>query len=149
VSGSPGRAGRFTSMWKLLAAWFAMLLVAVANGALRDFTYGRRMDELTAHQLSTAIGVVLLAIVIRWYVSRHPPDSGRQAVSIGLAWMALTVAFEFLFFHYVGGRSWAELLADYDVLAGRVWIAVPAWVAVAPYLFFRLRRAGRAALRAK
>ena len=127
-------------MWKYLIAWFVMLLVSIANGTVRDFTYGRRMDELTAHQLSTASGVLLLGIVILGFVRRYPPSSGRMAVSIGLLLMALTVAFEFLFFHYVGGHSWAELFANYDVSKGRVWVFVLIWVAVAPYLFFRLGR---------
>lgn len=118
-------------------AWLAMLLVAVANGALRDFTYGRRLEELVAHQLSSAIGMVLLGVVMWAFLRRHPPVSGRQALGIGLFWMGLTVAFEFLFFHYLGGHSWASLLAAYDLLAGRVWVVVLAWIAVAPYLFYR------------
>ena len=127
-------------MWKYLTAWFVMLLVAVANGAVRDFTYGRHMEELTAHQLSTATGVLLLGIVIRGFVRLYPPSSGREAISIGLLWMALTVAFEFLFFHYVGGHSWSALLGNYNVLKGRVWVVVLAWIAIAPYVFFRLDR---------
>lgn len=125
-------------MWKYLIAWLVMLLVAVTNGAVRDFTYGQQMGEFTAHQLSTVSGVVLLGIVIRAFVRRYPPASGRAAIALGLFWMALTMAFEFLFFHYVGGRSWAELLANYNVFEGRVWVVVLAWVAIAPYLFFRL-----------
>jgi predicted membrane-bound spermidine synthase len=130
-------------MWKYLIAWFVMLLVSVANGALRQFTFGKYLDEKSAHQISTVIGIFLLGIVIRAYVRRYPPDSGRQALLIGLLWMALTVAFEFLFFHYVGGRSWSELLANYNLFEGRVWVAVLAWVAIAPYLFFRLKSPGR------
>lgn len=124
-------------MWKYLIAWFVMLLVAVTNGAVRDFTYGPQMNELTAHQLSTVTGVVLLGIVIWTFVRRYPPASGRAAIALGLFWMTLTMAFEFLFFHYVGGRSWAELLANYNVFEGRVWVVVLVWVAIAPYLFFR------------
>lgn len=127
-------------MWKYLTAWFVMLLVAVANGAVRDFTYGRHMEELTAHQLSTATGVLLLGIVIRGFVRLYPPSSGREAISMGLLWVALTVAFEFLFFHYVGGHSWSALLGNFNVLKGRVWVVVLAWIAIAPYLFFRLDR---------
>lgn len=115
-----------------------MLLLSVVNGAVRDLTYGRRMDELAAHQLSTASGVLILGIVIRAFVRRQPPASGRQAAAIGLLWLCLTVAFEFIFFHYAGGHSWAELLANYNILKGRVWVAVPVWIAVAPYLFFRI-----------
>jgi hypothetical protein len=33
-------------MWKYLGAWFAMLLVSVANGALRDLAYGRRKSDI-------------------------------------------------------------------------------------------------------
>ncbi len=124
-------------MTKYLIAWLAMLLVAVANGVIRDFTYGRHVDELTAHQLSSASGIVLLGGVMWIFLRRHPPASGRQALGIGLLWMGLTVAFEFLFFHYLGGHSWASLLAAYDLLAGRVWVLVLAWIAVAPYLFHR------------
>ena len=63
--------------------------------------------------------------------------SARQAWYIGLFWLALTVAFEFLFFHYVGGHSWAELLANYDIASGRLWPLILLWVTVAPYLFYR------------
>ncbi|HUW75934.1 MAG TPA: hypothetical protein VMV70_04585 [Gallionella sp.] len=98
------------------------------------------MDELAAHQLSTASSVVLLGIVIWGFIRFYPLSSGQEAVSIGLLWVALTVAFEFLFFHYVGGHSWSELLANYNVFKGRVWIVVLIWVATAPYVFFRLNR---------
>lgn len=126
-------------MRKYLIAWFVMLLVSVANGALRQFTFGKYLDETSAHQISTVIGILLLGIVIRAYVRCYPPDSGRQALLIGLLWMTLTVAFEFLFFHYAGGRSWSELLANYYLFEGRVWVAVLAWIAIAPYVFFRLK----------
>ncbi len=126
-------------MLKYLLVWLAMLVVSIANGAARDFTYGRLMSERAAHQLSTLIGIVLLGLVIRAYVRRDPPRSARHALAIGLFWAALTVAFEFLFFHYVGGHTWAALLANYDVLAGRVWVFVLIWVAVAPLLFYAIR----------
>lgn len=127
-------------MWRDFAAWFVMLVVAVANGAVRDLTYGRRMGELAAQQLSTLIGCTLLGVVMWLFVRLYPLSSAGQAWRLGLLWMSLTVAFEFLFFHYVGGRSWAELLANYNVLAGRVWVFVLVWVAVAPYVFFVLQR---------
>lgn len=122
-------------MRRYLLAWFAMLLVAMLNGGLRDFTYGRYLPELLAHQLSTLSGSALLSAVIYLFVRRWPPASARQALSIGLFWMVLTVAFEFLFFHYVGGRSWAELLANYDVPKGRLWPLLLVWVALAQWLF--------------
>lgn len=126
--------------WHHLAAWFLMLLVAMANGAAREFTYGKHLDELAAHQLSCATGIILLGMVMRGFVRIHPPSSGQHAIAIGLFWMALTIAFEFLFFHFVGGHSWSALLANYNLLAGRLWVLVLVWVAAAPYVFFRFAR---------
>lgn len=124
--------------WAL--AWLAMLVVSVANGALRDFSYGRQMSELSAHQLSTLTGILLLGIVIRFYLRRRPPSSDHQAMTVGLGWMLLTVAFEFLFFHYVGEHSWAALLANYRIDQGRLWVLILLWIALAPLLFHRLRK---------
>lgn len=124
--------------WKLLVVWGIMLLVSVANGACRDFTYGKRMGELAAHQLSTFTSIIILGLVIFSYIRLYPPPSSRQALAIGLFWMTLTIAFEFLFFHYVGGHSWSSLLRNYHVHEGRVWVLVLLWIAAAPYLAFRL-----------
>lgn len=126
--------------WHHIAAWFLMLLVSIANGAARDFVYGQHMSELAAHQLSSAIGIVLLGVVIWAFGRAYPPSSGRHAIGIGLFWMALTIAFEFLFFHFIGGHSWSALLANYNILAGRVWVLVLLWIAVAPYVFFHFAR---------
>ncbi len=121
------------------AGWFAMLLVAMANGLVRDLTYGRQMETLLAHQLSTLTGCVLLGGVIWLFVRRWPPASRRQSLMIGLGWTLATIAFEFVFFHFVGGHSWATLLANYNLFAGRVWVVLLLWIAIAPAVFFRLQ----------
>jgi len=69
----------------------------------------------------------------------HPKDEA-DAWRIGLLWAGLVIAFEFLAGHFVFGAPWGQLLADYDVSSGRVWILVPFTTAVAPWLATRLRR---------
>ena len=51
----------------------------------------------------------------------------------------LTLAFEFLLGRFVSGLSWGQTLAEYDIASGRLWVLVPLWMALAPYVFFRLR----------
>ena len=121
-----------------LTVWLVMLFVSVLNGVLRDFTYGKQIPALLAHQISTLIGILLLGVVIYLYIRRWPFASARQAWRVGLLWMSLTVVFEFLFFHYLGGHSWEALLANYDLSAGRLWPLILLWVAIAPYVFHRL-----------
>ena len=60
------------------------------------------------------------------------------ALAIGGIWLALTVAFEFLFGHYVMGHPWSRLFHDYNLLEGRLWVLVLVWTFIAPYVFYRL-----------
>ncbi|OIR16232.1 hypothetical protein GALL_29520 [mine drainage metagenome] len=122
---------------RILLTWLVMLMAAIANGALRDLTYGKLLPALLANQLSCLSGIMLLAAVIYLYAGRWPFSSARQAWLTGSFWMTLTVAFEFLFFHYVAGHSWETLLANYDVMSGHLWPLILLWVWVAPYLFYR------------
>lgn len=132
----------YTLTWNYLWAWIVMLLVSVANGAVRDLAYARHMSALAAHQVSTVTSVTLLGALMWICFRRHPPSSALHAIVIGLMWTALTVGFEFLFFHVVGGHSWTELLANYNILQGRVWGVVVLWIATAPSLFFHRRKRG-------
>jgi hypothetical protein len=116
-----------------------MLVLAIANGALRQTTYGKVMSELDAHQLSTLIGSAVIGAYIWLVVHRWPPASNREALAIGVIWLALTVAFEFFMGLVLAKRSLAEVLADYDVLAGRVWVVFLIWLTCAPLFFHRLR----------
>jgi hypothetical protein len=121
-------------------AWFLLLLGAVLNGAARDFLYKDAVGELRAHQLSTLTLIVLFGVIV-WALSRiWKLESVSQAWTVGIIWLVITVAFEFLFFHYVGGKPWSELLQAYNIMAGRVWIFVLLWTAVAPVVFFTLGR---------
>lgn len=126
---------------RYILAWFLLLALAVANGVLRQSTFGKAMPELRAHQLSTLIGSVLIGIAV-WFIIRvWPPSSSRQAVAIGFIWLVLTVAFEFFMGLVLAGRPLPQVLYDYNILAGRVWVLFLIWLTVAPRLFYRLQRA--------
>jgi hypothetical protein len=98
------------------------------------------VGELHAHQISTVTGILLFGVYIWMLVRIWRPTSTGQALTIGLVWLGMTVAFEFLFGHYVAKRPWRDLLHDYNLFAGRVWLVVLVWVTLAPYLFYQLQR---------
>ena len=124
-----------------LAFWLVLMVLAIANGALREATFARSLPELHAHQLSTVTGILLVSVGV-WLLSLYwrPPDSARQALLIGCCWLVFTLAFEFIFGRYVVGHSWERLLHDYNVAAGRVWPLFLAWVVLLPYGVFRLNQ---------
>jgi hypothetical protein len=123
--------------WML--AWFGGPLIGIANGTLREVAYKERVGDLTAHQISTASALGLFAGYFELLARRRPLSSTREAFEVGIAWLALTVAFEFGFGHYVARTSWRELLIDYDLRRGRLWPLVLAWIALGPAVV----RAGR------
>ncbi len=127
-------------IFKYTAAWFPMMLLAILNGAFREALLKERYGELRAHQLSTLTLFLLLSAYIWVLVRTWTPESPGQAWRIGLVWLAMTLAFEFGFGRFIAGKSWSELLKEYDMISGRIWALIPAWVAVAPYLFYRMTR---------
>lgn len=122
---------------KYLLVWFLLAIVAIANGVLRQSTYGKAVPELAAHQISTVTAILASGAVV-WVVNRFwPIQSVSQAWTIGACWLVMTIIFEFGFGHYVARHSWSRLFADYNLLEGRVWSLFLVWIAVLPYVVFR------------
>lgn len=126
-------------MWRYFIAWFPMVLIAIANGALREFVFKGPMGDLHARQLSTVTLLILFTLYV-WFILRAwPPVSDSQALLIGVIWLVLTLAFEFGFGRLTG-KSWEFLLAEYNIFAGRIWVLIPLWVLIAPYILYRIRK---------
>jgi hypothetical protein len=123
-----------------LLAWAGLAVLGVANGILRETTYQPFVGEQAGHQISTVTLVVLIAGFVWLLQRRWPLRSTEEALRIGATWTVLTVGFEFGFGHYVDGRPWATLLAEYDVTSGHLWPLVLVTIAVAPVLARRLGR---------
>ena len=120
-----------------LLLWFPLLILAVANGLVRDLAYARHVGTQRAHRLSTYSLLALFAAYIAWVNAQFPPDSYSEAWLIGATWTTLTLVFEFGFGRY-RGNSWTTLLAEYAIWRGRVWILIPLFLLLAPPLFYRL-----------
>jgi hypothetical protein len=124
---------------RALAVWFLLLILAVVNGGVRDTWLSPRLGDTVGRAASSLLlsGLILLATwaTIGWI----RPGSSTQALRLGVLWLALTLAFEFLVGHYGFGKPWSELLADYDIRRGRIWILVLVATLVAPWLTARWR----------
>ncbi|MEZ0448056.1 hypothetical protein [Cellulomonas sp. ICMP 17802] len=121
--------GRAERPW--LAAWFGIAGLAVANGAFRERLLVPRLGTQRAHQVST--GLLLLGI---WGTAAalarvRPLPDGRSAARVGAAWAGSTLALE-TGLGLARRVPPAELVADYDLRAGRLWALVPVSMAVAP-----------------
>src|SRR5208337_198726 len=108
---------------------FVLLVIAFGVGAVREGLLRPRIGEPRAHVIGTLIAVALMMLVIYAFVRQlYEIPSISDLILIGVIWLIMTVAFEFGFFHYVMGKPWETLLADYNVLRGRIWVLVLATV---------------------
>ena len=113
-----------------------MLVLAVFNGALREALLTPNLGDTVGRQLSTLSLLALFAVWF-WYLHRRwPLSTARQAWLVGVVWLVVTLAFETFMGRVLGDKPWTEVFEDYDVLAGRIWILVPLWTLVGPYVFF-------------
>jgi uncharacterized membrane protein len=82
--------------------------------------------------------VLILAIVLVAL-----PWLGSAAVTgyiaLGLAWVCLTLVFEFAFGRLVQEKTWPELLQAYTFRDGNLWPVVLLVVAAAPWVAARIR----------
>ena len=125
-------------MYKYVLLWFPMLLIAIANGALRDLWYKKYTGDLTAHQISTFTLLLFFGLFMVLVFQKFPPSSSMQALLIGMVWLVMTLLFEFGFGRW-RGNSWEKLLEDYNLVKGRLWVLIPIFVLIAPYLFYRFK----------
>jgi len=129
---------------RALLVWFALLAAAFANGAVRELVFVPRLGNTSAHAISVGILSLAIAVASLSTITWIHPRSLREAWKVGLLWLALTLAFEVLAGHYVFGTSWTRLLADYNILAGRIWIVVLIMTVAAPVIAARVRGLARA-----
>jgi hypothetical protein len=124
---------------RAVVIWCALLMIASINGLVREALLIPRMGEVGGRAISTlalsALIVVLTWISIGWIA----PRSAQQTWTVGVIWVLLTLAFEFLAGHYVFHNAWSRLLEDYNVVRGRIWILVLITTLVSPRLCARLR----------
>lgn len=125
-----------------LGTWFLFMILAIINAGIRNGVYKPIVGDLTAHQISTLIFAIVIFVVT--YLILRFSDlnlSDSQALFMGITWVILTIGFEFIAGHYAFGNSWEKLLADYNILNGRIWSLVLLIEFIAPLLSnFILRR---------
>ena len=106
---------------KSLGIWFLLALLAILNGTLRVKLITPNFGEYIGHVISSVILILIIFIVAYFFINNLKITSYKNLWTIGIFWFSFTIIFEFLFGHYVMDHPWSKLLADYNILRGRVW----------------------------
>jgi hypothetical protein len=128
------------SLTRIVGAWLLILPLMVANGIFREVMLVPYLGRAGADIASAIIGIAIILSISGLFLRRATDTSFGSLARISVIWLVLTVAFEFLFGHYVDGKSWAELIGNYAIWHGRLWPLVLASLALAPFLWTRYMR---------
>ncbi len=124
-----------------MLTWAMVALCAVTNGAFRAFVLQPVFGETVARMISCFMLITILLLISHYSLNRTKLKfSDNELLVIGTMWLALTLLFEFGWGHFVMGRSWDELLVDYDILKGRLWVLVLMFTLLAPLITGRSLR---------
>lgn len=119
--------------------WLLIMLAAVANGMLREALLEPALGTAAALPLS-GILLTLIIFVMSWLFA---PVIGRTGTStwlaVGLLWVTLTLAFEYLFGHFVAGIPSGEISRVFDVRGGNLFSLALLAACLSPWLAARLR----------
>lgn len=124
---------------KALAVWLVLIAAEILHGILRAVFLVPRVGEFRSGQIGVFTGsLIILAIAlvsVRWIGATR----SSQLLGIGILWLCLTLAFEFLFGHFVMGASWERIAADYNVVQGGMMIFGMAVLALSPWIAGKMR----------
>ncbi len=122
-----------------LGLWLLLMLVAVLNGVIREAWLVPQIGRGMAFPLSGVMLSVLIFLMTLTTVRWLPIASLADTWKVGGFWLVVTMAFEFLFGHFVLGASWDRLLAAYSPGNANLWLLVLFTTLVSPFLAAKTR----------
>lgn len=129
------------AVWvKAFALWFAILILAMLNGALRE----KALIPALGSPGAFAVSGIILSACIFTVAFIAAPWYGRLSTAhwllVGAFWVVLTLVFEFGFGRLVQNKPWPELFEAYRFKGGNIWPLVLIATLLSPLLAGKWRR---------
>jgi len=120
--------------------WLLFIPMAIANGALRDLVLTSALGDTLGRTVSSLTLSLLIFGLTLLMVDRFGVNTRAGYLVVGAFWLVLTLLFEVSFALLVMGHPMDELLHDYDIFRGRLWLIVLATTFFAPLLAGKMRK---------
>ncbi|QQS49243.1 MAG: hypothetical protein IPM66_11750 [Acidobacteriota bacterium] len=124
---------------KAFGIWFGIVILAIVNAGIREKLLAPAIGPAAALPASGLLLSVIILAVAYFTMPLIGSSDSRIYISIGVFWLVLTLAFEFLFGHYGAGKPWREVLQVFDVRKGDLFVVALLATLVAPWIMARLR----------
>jgi hypothetical protein len=121
-----------------LAVWLVIIASETLHGIARTLWVQPLLGDMRARQIAVFTGSVLILTIAVLFIGWIGATTRRELLTIGLAWLGLTLAFE-LSLGRLLGASWERILSDYDPRRGGLLLLGMAVLTLAPLLAARIR----------
>ena len=119
---------------RAIIVWFGMLVLAMLNGIVRDILLAPAFG-ISIAQPASGITLCMLIFAVCYFSLAYIGATGvREYLGVGLFWVCLTLAFEYLFAHYVLGMSWQQVKQIFNILQGNLFSLALLVTAIGPLL---------------
>ncbi len=109
---------------KVSAVWIAIAILAIGNGLFRESVLVAYLGQGAALPISGISLSIIVFIVTYLAFPIFGKNDSLAYILIGFQWVLMTLLFEFVFGHYVIGKSWSDLFQIFNVLKGNLFIVV-------------------------
>lgn len=125
----------------LFIFWLPMVVLGMANGFFRGLILNNIFDETSARQLSSITLIILLIVYVYFIYPLLKIRSAKQALVAGILWAFLTFIFETLLGYFVSGLSIVQMMSEYNIFKGKLWVLVLFTLSVLPVIFYWVKGA--------
>ncbi|MBF6056752.1 MULTISPECIES: hypothetical protein [Thiomicrorhabdus] len=119
--------------------WLVIAALAIANGAFREkvlIAYLGEKAALPLSGLSLSLIVFLTAYLLFSLIGIY---KRKVYFIIGFQWVIMTLIFEFLFAHFVVGKTWIDILQTFNVFKGDLFVVVLVVSFFSPFIIAKLK----------
>ncbi len=127
------------TLFKATGIWLVIVVAAILNGVFREKVLVPAIGASMGLPLSGVLLAVLVFLVTLLLVPFIASSESKAYIWVGIFWVILTLFFEFLFGHFVAGKSWQEIMQVFNIKTGDLFIFVLFVTAISPWLSAKLR----------
>ena len=110
------------TLWaKSLALWLLLMSVETVHGLWREKVLSIWLGDFAARQVCVFTGSLLILFVTYVCIPWIPARKAKTLFAIGVAWLGLTIAFEFAVGHFALQRSWEDIASDFNPSEGHMF----------------------------
>ena len=121
---------------RAIAVWVLLMSGEVVHGVARTLYLAPAVGDFRARQLAVFSGSLLILLITTLTIRWLQATATRGLVSIGVTWVALTLAFEIGLGRLVG-YSWGRIASDYNLLHGGLMPIGLGVMAMSPWMASR------------